>query len=209
MLRKDFLMKPVHQSILRFSGTVAAVCFLWALCAPGANAQAIVLQCDPALTTAKFTLGDVLHTVHGEFKVKACEFHFDPSSGKLDGEIVFDATSGQSGNDSRDRKMHKAVLESARYPEIGFRPNHLAGNVVSPGSSSVQVHGMFRIHGSEHEITVPVDVKLEPERWSASAHFPVPYVDWGMKNPSVLFLRVGDSVDIEFQGSGGIRTSAP
>jgi hypothetical protein len=65
------------------------------------------------------------------------------------------------------------------------------------------------IHGAEHEITVPVVVKLEAEHWSASAHFTVPDAKWGMKNPSVVFLRVGDSVDIEFQGTGGVKPVAP
>ena len=182
-----------------------AVCFLGAVFAVAADAQPMTLMCDPAQTTAKFTLGDTLHTVHGAFKVKRCEVHFDPTSGKLDGEIVFDATSGQSGNDSRDRKMHKEVLESARFPEIAFRPDRILGTLGQTGASSLQVHGMFGIHGAEHEITVPVEVKLETEHWSASAHFPVPYAKWGMKNPSVLFLRVGDSVEIDFQGTGGVN----
>jgi hypothetical protein len=173
-----------------------------------ASAQPIALLCDSAQTTAKFTLGDTLHTVHGAFKVKRCEVHFDPTSGKLDGEIVFDATSGQSGNDGRDRKMHKEVLESARFPEIAFRPDRILGTLGPTGISSLQVHGMFGIHGAEHEITVPVDVKLDAEHWSASARFPVPYAKWGMKNPSVLFLRAGDSVDIEFQGTGAVKASA-
>jgi hypothetical protein len=51
---------------------------------------------------------------------------------------------------------------------------------------------------------VPVEVKLERDHWSASAHFPVPYAKWGMKNPSVLFLRVGDSVDIELHAAGSL-----
>ena len=196
---------PTASRILGLVRMTIAVCFLGATFTVAASAQPITLQCDPAQTTAKFTLGDTLHTVHGAFKVKRCEVHFDPTLGKLDGEIVFDATSGQSGNDSRDRKMHKEVLESARFPEIVFRPDRILGTLGATGASSLQVHGMFGIHGAEHEITVPVDVKLEAEHWSASAHFPVPYAKWGMKNPSVLFLRVGDSVDIEFQGTGGVK----
>ena len=47
----------------------------------------------------------------------------------------------------RDRKMHKEVLESERYPEISFRPDRVEGPVASQGKSSVKVHGMFRIHG--------------------------------------------------------------
>jgi polyisoprenoid-binding protein YceI len=194
--------------IVRLFSTAGASWLLAAAFVATASAQPMTLQCDPAQTTAKFTLGDTLHTVHGAFKVKRCEVHFDPTSGKLDGEIVFDAASGQSGNDSRDRKMHKEVLESARYPEIAFRPDRILGTLGATGASSLQVHGMFGIHGAEHEITVPVDVKLEAEHWSASAHFPVPYAKWGMKNPSVLFLRVGDSVDIEFQVTGGVKPGA-
>jgi polyisoprenoid-binding protein YceI len=189
----------------RMVRVIAAFFVLLATLAAVSSAQPVALQCDMTQTIAKFTLGDTLHTVHGEFKVKRCEVHFDPTSGKLDGEIVFDATSGQSGNDSRDHKMHKDVLESARYPEITFHPDRILGTMGTTGASSLQVHGMFGIHGAEHEITVPVDVKLEAEHWSASAHFPVPYAKWGMKNPSVLFLRVGDSVDIEFQGAGGVK----
>ena len=182
-----------------------AAALLWASLTLAASAQSIALQCDEVQTTAKFTLGDALHTVHGAFKLKRCEIHFDPATGKIDGEIVFDATSGQSGNGSRDRKMHKDVLESVRYPDIAFRPDRVEGGVAASGTSSVQVHGMFAIHGAEHEITVPVEVKLEPEHWSASAHFLVPYAKWGMKNPSILFLRVGDSVDIDLRAEGSAK----
>jgi hypothetical protein len=66
----------------------------------------------------------------------------------------------------------------------------------------LEVSGTFGIHGGEHEITVPVRLKLELDRWSATTHFPVPYLKWGMKNPSMLFLRVGDTVQIDLQASG-------
>ena len=182
------------------------------------------MRCDPAETVANFTLGDVLHTVKGSFHLKRNELRldtesqkpvldgtlirFDPTSGKISGAIIFDATTGNSGNSSRDRKMHKEVLESARFPEISFRPDRVDGKVSPTGSSTVQVHGMFGIHGAEHEITVPIEVKFDSDHWTASAHFPVPYAKWGMKNPSVLFLRVGDSVDIELRAVGSVTTAA-
>jgi polyisoprenoid-binding protein YceI len=187
---------------------IAAACLWWATLAPSASAQEFVLRCDPAQTTANFTLGDVLHTVKGAFDLKRGELHFDPASGALTGEIIFDATSGHSGNQSRDRKMHKDVLESARYPEIAFHPDRVDAKVATTGTSSVKVHGLFSIHGAEHEITVPVEVKLETDHWSATAHFPVPYAKWGMKNPSVLFLRVGDSVDIDLHAAGSLAPAA-
>jgi len=191
-------------SIIKSPRTVIVVFLITLAIVGSASAQGLVLQCDPSQTAANFTLGDVLHTVKGSFALKRGEIRFDPVSKTIGGEIVFDATSGQSGNQTRDRKMHKDVLESARYSEIGFKPDRVDGNVAAMGTWTVQVHGMFRIHGAEHEITVPAEVNLSTDHWTVTTHFAVPYAKWGMKNPSLLFLRVGDSVDIAFHAAGGV-----
>jgi polyisoprenoid-binding protein YceI len=204
MDRKYSMNNPIAN---RFVAT-SAICALWVSLASPAGAQGMILHCDAKQTAADFTLSDVLHTVRGSFQGKWCDIHFDPSSASVSGEIVFDATSGHSGSDGRDQKMHKDVLESGRYPEISFRPDRVEGKVAALGTLTVQVHGRFGIHGTEHEITVPVAVKLEADRWEASAHFQVPYAKWGMRNPSVLFLRVGDVVDIDFRAAGSTVPSA-
>jgi hypothetical protein len=66
------------------------------------------------------------------------------------------------------------------------------------------VHGIFNIHGVDHEITVPVDVDRSTDHWTATVHFTVPYAKWGMKNPSTLFLRVNDSVEIDLMAAGNV-----
>src|ERR1700737_412347 len=85
-------------------------------------ANEIVLRLDPTLSKVHWTLGSSLHTVHGSFAFKKGTLQLDTSTGKASGEIIVDATSGNSGNDSRDKKMHKEVLESGRYAEVIFRP---------------------------------------------------------------------------------------
>jgi len=177
--------------VLAFAGSLAA-------------GQQLFFQLDPQHTGVNFSLGDVLHTVHGTFLLKQGSLTLDPASGKFTGEIVVDARSGNSGSGMRDRKMHKEVLESERYPEIVFRPDHIDGNVSLQGKSSVQVHGLFFIHGSQHELIVPAEVGVSSNRWTATLHFAVPYAKWGMKNPSTLFLRVGESVDIELTAAGSV-----
>jgi hypothetical protein len=72
------------------------------------------------------------------------------------------------------------------------------------GKSSVQVHGIFNIHGADHELTMPADVEMSSEHWTATLHFAVPYAKWGMKNPSNLFLKVGESVDIDLTTAGSV-----
>lgn len=169
----------------------AAGCFVAAL-----PAQETAWKADAAQTHVEFTLGDVLHTVHGHFGLKRGELGFDPATGMVTGEIVVDAASGDSGNGSRDRRMHKDVLESARYPEIVFRPDRMNGRLAPQGISQVMVHGAFVIHGAGHEITTPAQVEASAGQYKVKVHFDVPYVKWGMKNPSTLFLRVSDRVEI-------------
>ena len=106
-------------------------------------------------------------------------------------------SSGASGDDSRDRRMHKELLESAKYPEIVFTPDRVDGVVAPQGASQIQVHGMFRIHGAAHEITIPVQVLINNGHASAKTSFAIPYVKWGIKNPSTFLLRVSDKVEIE------------
>ena len=157
------------------------------------------LVIDPAQTKVEFTLGSLLHTVHGNFQLKRGTLTFDPQSGKASGELVVDATSGESGNPSRDKKMHAAILESAKYPEIAFRPDRVDGKVAPEGKSQVQLHGVFAIHGVEHEILLPATVDAAAGQYNVAATFEVPYVTWGMKNPSTLMLRVSDKVEITIQ----------
>ena len=151
---------------------------------------------DPAQTKVEFTLGSLLHTVHGDFHLKRGTLSFDPQSGKASGEIVVDASSGESGSAARDKRMHAAILEITRYPEITFRPDRVDGRVASEGKSEVQLHGVFAIHGVEHEILLPVTVDAGGGQNNVIGIFEVPYVKWGMKNPSTLMLRVDDKVEI-------------
>jgi polyisoprenoid-binding protein YceI len=168
-----------------------------------AAAQDAAYRVDPAQSSVKFTLGDVLHTVRGTFKLKQGDMQI-AADGKVSGQIVVDAGSGDSGSGMRDRKMNKEVLESARFPEIAFRPDRIDGAVASSGKSSVSIHGMFNIHGVDRDIIVPAQVETSGEQWTATVHFTVPYQKWGMKNPSTLFLRVNDTVEIDLLASGTV-----
>src|SRR5450759_5728414 len=90
--------------------------FAWLLLLPSmVAAQQITVNLDPAQTKIEWTLGATMHTVHGTFKLKRGSVTFDPRSGAASGEIVVDATSGERDNQSRDKKLHKEVLQSQDY----------------------------------------------------------------------------------------------
>jgi polyisoprenoid-binding protein YceI len=199
----------------------AALCFLIAVpatvvvlaalpqhAAPQSLASETVIALEPDQSKVHWTLGTTLHTVHGTFAFKNGTLHLDTASGKASGEIVVYATSGDSGNDSRDKKMHKEVLESGHYAEIVFRPDHIDGKVMPQGSFTVQMHGVLILHGSEHELTVPVQAEFSSDHWKGSAKFSVPFIDWGLKNPSSFLLKVNHAVDIELDLKGSLQNQA-
>ncbi|HMD17745.1 MAG TPA: YceI family protein [Terriglobales bacterium] len=171
---------------------------------PAPVSHELLLQLDVARSGADITLAGNLHTVKGKFLLKRGAIQFDPTTGKASGEIAFDATSGKTGNGSRDNKMHKDVIESWRYAEIVFHPARAEGALAAEGASTLQVHGVFTMHGADHEVTFPVEVTFTGGAWTVKASFQVPYVQWGMKNPSVLFLKVGDTVQVEFHAAGSL-----
>ena len=176
--------------------------------APRPPASEITFGVDPAQSKVRWTLESTVHTVHGTFAFKNGSMQVDTSTGKATGEIVVDAASGNSGNDGRDKKMHREVLESGKYSDIIFRPDRVAGHISQQGICSVQMHGVLVLHGSEHELTVPIQGELAGDRWSGSAKFNVPFIDWGLKNPSNFFLKVNHAVEIELELKGSLQNPA-
>jgi polyisoprenoid-binding protein YceI len=173
-----------------------------------AGAQPTQLTLDPAKTRIDWTLGDVLHTVQGAFQLKSGTIVFDPKTGEASGQILVDAASGNSGNGTRDSKMKKEILETARYPDIVFVPKHVSGFVPGQESSTVQVAGNFTIHGGTHELTLTLPIVVKNAAVEAHTKFDVPYVDWGMKNPSTLFLKVEKTVQISISAVGELQPAS-
>lgn len=195
-------------SIVAAVGLLVGLSFLIASPLEGANQIAspeIVLMLDPPLSSVHWTVDSTLHAVHGTFALTRGMVQFDPETGKASGEVVVSAPSGESGDRSRDARMHKDILESTKYPEVIFRPTQIEGRVARSGASDVKLHGIFSIHGSDHELTATVHVEMSLDRWKGSSTFDVPYIAWGIKNPSNFLLKVKPSVNVEMETAGSIQ----
>lgn len=64
------------------------------------------------------------------------------------------------------------------------------------------------MHGGGHPLTLVVQAHLAGNHLTADTQFAVPYVSWGLKNPSTLFLRVNDTVDVAIHATGKIVPAA-
>jgi polyisoprenoid-binding protein YceI len=203
MIRK--IHSPRRFTIPRILAVSLGLAML--ILAPASRAQESIVQLDPAQTKIEFSLEGNFHTVHGKFALKSSTLRFDPSTGKISGSITVDATSGDSGNNGRDKKMHREILESAKFPDIVFTPGQITGTVAVEGASKVEVAGQFRVHGQDHVVTLPIDVKADGRNLQIASHMEIPYVQWGMKNPSNFLLRVSDKVAIDIQATGRLQSS--
>jgi polyisoprenoid-binding protein YceI len=159
---------------------------------------------DPPKTEIHWTLDTLLHTVHGTFQLRSGTVRFDPATGSASGELIVDARSGQSGSPARDSRMHSSILESPKFADIVFRPDHVEGQIPGQGKGTVRVHGKFELHGQAHEMTLPMELTVDARQIEVKSQFPVPYLAWGLKNPSTFILRVGEKVDIEMVTTGRI-----
>ncbi len=171
-----------------------------------AFSQQINLKLDPKQSKINFVLGDVLHTVHGFFSLTKGDLWFDPDANTAGGLLEVSAASGDSGSHARDSRMQKNILQAELYPTVTFKPDRLEGKVNLSGDSEFQLHGKFGIHGALHELTMHVKAHFAGDSVTTSAQFDVPYVQWGMKNPSTFLLHVNDVVQIEVQGVGRITS---
>jgi polyisoprenoid-binding protein YceI len=168
-----------------------------------AAVKEVTLDVDPAQSKVNYMVDTTLHTVHGTFALKAgSAVHFDPGTGKASGEVAVYATSGESGNSSRDERMHKEILQTAKYPDAIFRPAQIEGKVALTGSSDVKLRGVLLLHGGEHEIVADVHAEMTGDYWTGTAKFDVPYIQWGIKDPSNWLLKVKPVVNVELDMAG-------
>jgi polyisoprenoid-binding protein YceI len=167
--------------------------------------QTKTLEIDPAQSRVQFTVDSTLHTVHGSFQLKPGSIQFDPAGGPASGQLVVTAASGDSDNKSRDRRMTKEILEADKYPEIIFTAQQMKGTLAPAGSSQFQLEGVMTLHGQPHPMTLKVKTEAQGNSLSADTSFDIPYIQWGLKNPSNFLLKVGDKVQIHIHAVGLLK----
>jgi polyisoprenoid-binding protein YceI len=173
-----------------------------------ASAQQQTFTVNPDSSSVGFALTGTGHQVHGTFHVQSGTIQFDRSAPKMSGTIVVSAASGESGDKGRDKKMHSDVLDVERFADVTFAPQSYQGTLASTGDSAIQVSGTFTLHGTPHEITVPMQVHIDGSNLTAKGQFVIPYVKWGLKDPSIFILKVAKDVQINLTLVGTVTPAS-
>ncbi len=160
-----------------------------------------VLDLDPAKTTITYSLDGWPHNTQGTFKLKRGAIEIDPATGKMTGTITVDAASGDSGHSIRDEEMKSTVLEVDRFPEISFAPSQVLSHGDPQKAFPVKVVGLMLLHGAQHALTIGATVEREGNNVTIHSNFPVPFVEWGLRDPSILMFKVSKQVLIDVKAN--------
>lgn len=164
-----------------------------------------VLVLDPAASKVSFTLGATGHDVQGALAVKAGRIAFDPATGAASGEIAIDLKSAETGNGSRDKTMHEKVLEDTKYPLAVFRAEGVRGTVAASGPSQITLDGTLSFHGTDHKMSLPAKIDVRNGHVAAETQLTIPFVEWGLHDPSIAFLRVAKVVSVKVKAEGTLE----
>ena len=177
---------------------------LTVILAPAAHSQHQTFVVNPDTSEVKMTLKTTHEIVNGTFHVQSGSIEFDGSNPKMSGLVVVLAGSGKTGNDSRDKKMYKDILKVDQYTTVSFVPKTYSGTIAPSGNSTIQVSGVFTLLGNPHDLTIPMQIHIDGSKATAKAQFVVPYVQWGIKNPSFLIWKAENDVAIDLSLVGNI-----
>jgi hypothetical protein len=181
-----------------------AVLALAVLLGPAAVAQHQTFAVNPDASEVKMTLHTTHEVVNGTFHIQSGSIEFDRSNAKMSGSVVVLAGSGKTGNDSRDKKMNKDILKVDQYTTVSFAPKTYSGTIAPSGDSTIQVSGVFTLLDNPHDLAIPMQIHLDGSKATARAQFVVPYIQWGLKNPSFMFWKAENDVAIDLNLVGQI-----
>jgi polyisoprenoid-binding protein YceI len=181
-----------------------ALLALAVILAPAALAQHQTFAVTPDASEVKIKLNTTHEVVNGTFHVQSGSINFDRAASHISGIVIVAAGSGKTGNDSRDKKMNKDILKVDKFATVFFAPKTYSGTIAASGGSTIQVSGVFTLLGMPHDLTIPMQIHIDGSKATAKSQFVVPYVQWGLKNPSFMFWKAENDVAIDLNLVGQV-----
>ena len=172
--------------------------------ATAALAQHQTFAVNPDASEVKMKLNTTHEVVDGTFHIQSGSINFDRTDSHISGIVIVAAGSGKTGNDSRDKKMNKDILKVDQFATVSFAPKAYNGTMAASGDSTIQVSGVFTLLGTAHDLTIPMQIHIDGSKATAKAQFVVPYVQWGLKNPSFLIWKAENDVAIDLSLVGQV-----
>jgi len=153
------------------------------------------------ITKVKDPFGSI---VNGALRVRQGEARGDIDRLQEVGSVnlVIDSSSYNSNIGLRDQDVQEHYLEVQHYPVIRFNSTGIQ-KVERPQSPEdlwqITVRGRLEVHGVQKEVIVPVRLLYQTNKITAQGNFRFVLEDFNIRVPTLLFLKAGNQVDVEFR----------
>jgi polyisoprenoid-binding protein YceI len=116
--------------------------------------------------------------------------------------LVIDTASYNSNIGLRDQDVHEYYLEVEQYPVIRFDSTGIQ-KIERPRSPKdlwqITVRGRLELHGVQREVLVPLRLLYQTNKIIAQGNLRLVLEDFNVKIPTLLFLKAGNQVDVDFR----------
>lgn len=107
--------------------------------------------------------------------------------------------------------MKREYLEVIKFPVATFEPRLVTGSTGMAfdekfGTQTISVTGNFTLHGASHTMVMKFLVQHDGTQATATTHFLIPYVAWGIKDPSFALVRVEKEVAMDVAAKGTLTS---
>jgi polyisoprenoid-binding protein YceI len=153
----------------------------------------------------RFKVEGPLDDVVGETGAVSGNMDLDPSkwaSGKA--WVAVELARMKTGIEQRDEDMREEFLQTRRFPfallvvDSISRPSAAA---IVPGLAvEGEASGSFELHGYRHNLSFPVSLKADDNgRITVKGGFEVVFADYGIQRPQRLFIKLGETAEVNFE----------
>lgn len=148
--------------------------------------------------TASFPLGDFTgraQDIAGEFRADSTDLRLG-----VTGVLRIRAAGLRTGDDGRDRDMHRA-LAVEQHPEIRFTVQRIDASFPSASDRAdvlLTISGLMSIRGVERSMVFPGRARLRDDKFWVRGEGEIRMSDFGIPPPARLFLSVKDNVLVTF-----------
>ena len=116
--------------------------------------------------------------------------------------LVIDTMSYNSNIGLRDQDVQEYYLEVQQYPVIRFDSTGIQ-KIERPQSPEdawqITVRGRLELHGVQRDVIVPLRLLYQRNKIRAQGNFRFALEDFNIRVPTLLFLKAGNQVDVEFR----------
>jgi len=174
----------------------------------------VTLAIDPKTSSLTFTIHRPGETIDGAAHEFTGQVVFDPADLSAGGSVVLRvaASSLETGNRMRDRKMRNSHLEVDRFPEIVFRSTSIETGSVREGAAAPPagsapggpqrkaiVEGVLSLHGVDRPLMLPAAIRYDNGTLTAEGSVDLTYSDYSIAIPRFLWLVMEDDIKVRFR----------